>query len=195
VIRPIVLAGARGYEWEADSTQTAIVLPGAILGGTPSCYYVALTLHQCGWRVVQDWSELDRSRDRAEWANERAEAALAYAGDAQLIVAKSATTLATSVAATNDLPGIWLTPLLAETACVEGLRARTAPALLVGGTADASWDGPLARRLSNDVLEIDGADHALARITDLRPLVDAIGMFADRLQPASAADAPTRSRP
>lgn len=49
--------------------------------------------------------------------------------------------------------------------------------------------------MSNDVLEIDGADHALARITDLRPLVDAIGVFADRLQPASAADTPTRSRP
>lgn len=181
MIRPIVFGDARGYEWEADSTKTAIVLPGAILGGTPSCYYAALTLHRCGWRVIQDWSELDRSRDRGEWANERAEAALAYASDAHLIVAKSATTLATGVAVTHALPGIWLTPLLSETRCVEGLRARTAPALLVGGTADESWEGPLARELSNDVLEMDGADHALSRIADLQPLIDAIAMFADRI--------------
>jgi hypothetical protein len=180
VIRPIVLVDGRGYEWEADPARTAIVLPGAILGGTPSCYYAALTLHQASWRVVQVWDELDRSRDRAAWARERAEAALAYAGGARLIVAKSASTLATGVAAEHDLPGIWLTPLLAERPCVEGLLARTAPALLVGGTADETWDGALARGLADDVVELDGADHALARIRDLQPLVDAIAAFAAR---------------
>ena len=181
MIRPIVLAGGRGYEWEADPERTAIVLPGAMLGGAPSCYYAAMALHRAGWRVVQDWDELDRARDRAAWAKERAEAALAYAGTASLLVAKSATTLATGVAAEHDLAGIWLTPLFTENTCVEGLVARTAPALLVGGTADETWDGALARGLSDDVLELDGADHALARIADLQPLVDAIAAFAARV--------------
>ena len=57
------------------------------------------------------------------------------------------------------------------------LRRRTAPALLVGGTADPSWDGALARELSDDVLELDGADHGLARVEHLPPIVDAIEAF------------------
>ena len=35
------------------------------------------------------------------------------------------------------------------------------PCLLVGGSADPYWDGPTARSLTAEVLEIDGADHAM----------------------------------
>jgi hypothetical protein len=143
VIRPIVLSGAGGYEWEADSTQTAIVLPGAILGGAPSCYDAASTLHRRGWRVIQDWSELDRSRDRADRANERAEAALAYAGNAELIVAKSATTLATSVAATHELPAIWLRPLLDDTPERAESRTRSACSLEITVSPEPNRAAPV----------------------------------------------------
>jgi len=166
-----------GFEWGRGRERTALVLPGAMLGGAPSTYYAALTLFEEGWRVVQVWDAFDGD-DRLAWATDRAESALAHAGAAELVVAKSLTTLLTGWAADRGLRGIWLTPLLTEETCVDGLRRRTAPALLVGGTDDPSWDGALARELSDDVLELDGADHGLARIQQLPALVDAVRAFA-----------------
>jgi hypothetical protein len=173
VIEPIEV----GYEWGAGRERTALVLPGAMLGGTPSCYYAALTLYEHGWRVVQVWDEFPGG-DRLEWAEQRATEALSYAGAAELIVAKSLTTLLTHFAADNELKGIWLTPLLHLENVVHGLRRRTAPALLVGGTADESWDGAIAREVADEVLELEGADHGLAKIEQLPLIVDAVARFA-----------------
>jgi hypothetical protein len=55
------------------------------------------------------------------------------------------------------------------------LAQATAPFLLVGGTADRFWDGPLARRLTPYLLEIDAADHGL-QVPG--PLVDSITVLA-----------------
>jgi hypothetical protein len=172
VIEPVDV----GYEWGRGRERTALVLPGAMLGGAPSTYYAALTLFEQGWRVIQVWRTYGGG-DRLGWATEQADAALAYAGTAELVVAKSLTTLLTGWAADRSLRGIWLTPLLPDEACVEGLRRRTAAALLVGGTDDPSWDGALARELG-EVLELAGADHGLAKIEHLPALVGAIRSFA-----------------
>jgi len=179
VIRPVDLGVCGGYEWEGDPDRTAIVLPGAMLGGAPSCYYAALALNEMGWRVVQVWDTFPGG-DRVAWPTSRAEAALAYAGEARLLAGKSAGTLAAGIAADRGLAAVWLTPLLDQPACVEGLRRTTAPALLVGGTDDPTWNGELARELADDVLELDGADHGLARLEDLPPLMDAVRAFAAR---------------
>jgi hypothetical protein len=48
-------------------------------------------------------------------------------------------------------------------------------------TTDPLWDGPLARELADEVLELDGGDHGLARIEHLPAIVDAVGAFAGRL--------------
>lgn len=177
MIQPFDAGPCRGYEWQGDG-PTAVVLPGAMLGGTPTCYYAALTLFELGWHVVQSWNEWDGVSDRLGWATTLTDAALGYAGDVDLLVAKSITTRVTGIAADRGLRAVWLTPLLDLDECVDGLRRRTAPALLVGGTADESWDGGLARELSPDVLELDGGDHALARLEDVAKLVDALRAFA-----------------
>jgi hypothetical protein len=44
---------------------------------------------------------------------------------------------------------------------VDELRRSTAPLLLVGGTADKSWDGDVARELTPHVVEIPDADHGM----------------------------------
>jgi hypothetical protein len=181
VIEPVDLGICSGCEWQGEPSRTAVVLPGAMLGGAPSCHYAALTLFEAGWRVIQVWDTYDRSMNALEWAVSRTEAALDYAGAARLMVAKSATTLAAGVAADRRLAGIWLTPLLAEAPCADGLRARTGRALAIGGTADESWDGALARELADDVLELDGADHGLAKIEHLPQIVDAVSAFAARV--------------
>ena len=104
-----------------------------------------------GWRVIQVWDEfLDRSQDATAWTEARLEAAISFAAaDELLVIAKSLTTRAAGIAAERGLPAIWLTPLLNDPDSVEMLRARTAKALLIGGTADAIWDGALARELSD----------------------------------------------
>jgi hypothetical protein len=187
--RPVDLGVCRGYRWEGRDAASAVVLPGATWGGMPVAAFAINALLTRGWSVVQVWDEyVDPAADPVEWARVRAEAALDAAADPRLIVAKSITSLATPVAAERSVPGAWLTPLLDEARCVEGLRARTAPALLVGGTADSSWDGTLARELSDDVLELPDVDHGLVpgahllgTFDTLRQVTDAIDAFAARL--------------
>jgi hypothetical protein len=182
VIAPVDLGVCRGYEYEGDARRTAIALPGAMLAGMPALWYAFEPLYGDGWRVVLVWDEyLNRSDDPWDWARSRAEAAAAYAGGVSLVIGKSLTTRACTVAAERGWPAVWLTPLLDDSETVEALRRGTAPALLVGGTKDPMWDGAIARELSGDVLELEGADHGLAR-TDQAPLIgSAVAAFTATL--------------
>ncbi|NAZ82859.1 alpha/beta hydrolase [Kineococcus sp. R8] len=84
----------------------------------------------------------------------------------RLLVAKSLTSRLLPLAVERGLPGCWLTPLLHEeevraaVSAVAG-RAAGAPALLVGGAADESWDSSVARASGHRVVEVPGADHSL----------------------------------
>ena len=179
MIRPVDLGICQGYEYEGDPARTAVALPGSMLAGMPALWWAFEPLLDEGWRIVLVWDQfLDRTQDPTEWSHARAEAAAEYAGDVRLVIAKSLTTRAASLAADREWSGIWLTPLLDDDESVAGLRRRTAPALLVGGTADPTWNGALARELSDDVLELDGADHGLARIDQAQLIADTVRAFA-----------------
>ena len=183
MIEPVDLGVCRGYEYAGDG-PTAIALPGAMLGGMPSVGFAIEGVRRNGWRVVQVWDEVhDWTQEPTAWVNARVEAAASFAGEPSLVIAKSLTTRAAAIAADRGWPAAWLTPLLHDEDVVAGLRRRRAPALLVGGTADQSWDGALARELADDVLELDGADHGLARLEDLRAVADAVADFSGRLRP------------
>jgi hypothetical protein len=78
-----------------------------------------------------------------------------------VVLGKSLGTLAAPLVADRGLSAVWLTPLLTDEPTVAALRRATGPCLLVGGTADPYWDGHTARSLAADVVEIDGADHAI----------------------------------
>jgi hypothetical protein len=56
---------------------------------------------------------------------------------------------------------VWLTPLLEEETLRAVLVNPTAPTLLVGGTADSTWDSQFVISPTIDVLEIDAVDHLL----------------------------------
>jgi len=85
----------------------------------------------------------------------------ARTGAASVVVGKSLGSLAAPVVAYRGLAAVWFTPLLTDEPTVAALRRAIGPCLLVGGTADPYWDGPTARSLTADVVEIDGADHAM----------------------------------
>lgn len=78
-----------------------------------------------------------------------------------VLIGKSLGSRAAQVAADRDLPGIWFTPLLYIPDVVSALRRCSAPFLLIGGGADESWDGAVARELTPHVVELPGADHGL----------------------------------
>ena len=180
MLEPLDHGVCRGYGWRLDAERLAVVLPGRLLAGMPSVSIPVYALLDRGWGAVQVWDEaLAPDLDPSGWVRERTEAALAVAGDrAALLVAKSLSTRAAGLAAERSLPAVWLTPLLNDPLCVALLRARTAPALLVGGTADPAWDGALARELSDDVLELPGADHGFGGPQGVRSLLDNLGEVA-----------------
>jgi len=182
VIERIDLGLCGGYDYAGDG-PTAVALPGAMLGGMPSVGFAIEGARRNGWRVVQVWDERrDPTEDATSWTEARLEAAASFAGEPSLVIAKSVTTRAAGLVADRGWPAVWLTPLLDDDESVEGLRRRGAPALLVGGTADPTWDGALARELSDDVLELAGADHGLARLEDLGAVAEAVAELSRRLR-------------
>ena len=184
MIRPVDLGICHGYEYDGDPARTAVILPGRMLAGMPVNAFAQQGLTKAGWRVVQVWDEyLDPDEDAHQWVHERLAAAVRHAPEARalLVVGKSMGTLGAADAAEHGWPGIWLTPLLNDGESVVALRRRTAPALLIGGTADPMWNGRVARELTDDVLELDGADHGLAKSEHLPQIVDAVAAFAARV--------------
>ncbi|MGA8117456.1 MAG: alpha/beta hydrolase [Actinocatenispora sp.] len=99
-------------------------------------------------------------------------------GARTVLIGKSLGSRAAPVAADRDVPAVWFTPLLRTPSTVAALRRCTAPFLLVGGTADESWDGELARELTPHVLELPDADHGLVVPG---PLAGTIGAHAAAL--------------
>jgi len=177
LIERIDLGPCAAYDYGGDG-PTAVVLPGAMLGGMPSVWFAFEPLVTAGWRVVLVWDEfLDRDRDHWAWTRARLDAATDYAGGADLLVGKS---LGVYGVAPAGQPAVCLTPSLNDPELVAVLRNRTAPTLLVGGTDDPGWDGAAARALSDDVLELDGADHGLARVDQAPEVGAAVAAFSAR---------------
>lgn len=175
----------------ADPRQVALVLPGrAYSADMPLLYYLRALLGQRGWEVLDvSWGTTPPTTDDAVLAV--ADEALAdVRAPRVLLVGKSLGTRAIPLAADRSLPGIWLTPLVTEPSVRSALSRLRAPALLVGGTADPSWD-PAVRGLGHEVLEIDGGTHTLdvpgdveASVAALSRVVSAAARFLDRSETA-----------
>jgi hypothetical protein len=173
---------ARWYAGDPD--RVAVVLPGALyLPFAPLLWFAREVALARGWSVLEVWDEYrDRTEDPWRWVFERAEAALRHAGDAgRALVTKSISSRAVTIAAEKGLAGIWLTPLLNDDDIAVGFEQLSAPALLVGGTADESWDGALAQRAGHEVLEIEGANHALQIEGDPLASIDALRRVTERM--------------
>jgi hypothetical protein len=92
-----------------------------------------------------------------------------------VIIAKSLGTYAAMLAAEQQLPAIWLTPLLHIEVIAEAIGRNPAPTLLVGGTRDRSWLPDIAAATSKRVVTITGGDHGLRPPGPLRAYTQALG--------------------
>jgi hypothetical protein len=116
------------------------------------------TVHRYSWS--QAFPEPDAPEIEG-WVSGEVGPLIDTVGGRPLLIAKSLGTNAAAIAAKRSLPAVWLTPLLTLPWVADALGRATAPFLLVGGTADNTWDGDIARRLSPHVLEVEGADHGM----------------------------------
>ena len=183
-VTEVDLGPCRGMQFDRGADGWVIVLPGAGYPTTaPLLWFAREAALESGRNVLAVIDAYDGSTDPQTWVDERAEAATGHLGEGTrpILVAKSITSRAAPLAARLGLPAVWLTPLIGEasasaaTAVLGGLAAATAPFLLIGGSADPSWDGARARSFGRgEVLEIADADHALQVPGDMSRSIDAL---------------------
>jgi hypothetical protein len=156
-------------------SRHAVVIPGRMYGPRMGLMlYVAEAVARRGAEVeVMEWAP--PPEQSVERVAEQVEPVVAKQPAPPLLVGKSLGSLAAGVAADRGLPAVWLTPLLHLPECVAALRRATQPFLLVGGTADAAWDGALARELTPHVLEVEGGSHGLMVPGPLRRTTEELG--------------------
>jgi pimeloyl-ACP methyl ester carboxylesterase len=178
--------------FSGNPDSVAVLLPGAgYVPAAPLLWFAREAAQAHGWSVLQVWDEFDRIQDPEEWVADRLEAALAFVGEAgdRLVIAKALSSLALPATAAAAIPGVWFTPLLDREDVRAALEAVQAPTLVVGATADPTWDADFVANLENvEVVEIDGSNHVLAHATDptrsidyLRTVTQGVGSFIDRL--------------
>jgi hypothetical protein len=148
------------------NSREAIVLPGAAYGpSAPLLMYPSsaaqargATIRPVHWNDPARMSTLQPD-ERGPWVEPQVPTPTE--GADTVLIGKSLGTFAASVAADRNLPAVWLTPVLTSDWVVSALKRSTAPFLLIGGTADELWDSTLARKLTQYVLEVEGADHGM----------------------------------
>jgi len=185
-VRPtdVDLGVCRGQAFDAGADRWVILLPGANYPPTaPLLWFAREAALAGGWNVLALTDTFNRTDDPLRWVEERANAAIQHVDGptSPLLIAKSLTSLAAPLAARLGLSAVWLTPLInaadvsVSRVVLDGLAAASAPCLLVGGTADPTWDAAIARSVPNaEVLEICEADHLLQIPGDVAGSVDAL---------------------
>lgn len=200
-IDKVYLGQAHGRVFDQGARSWAIILPGAGYSAqAPLLWYSRRAALAAGRNVLVVTDAFDRETDDpVRWVEERVQATFDHVRGQDshpLLIAKSMSSLAAPFAAQERLPGVWLTPLIdadgttIENQVLVGLRAGTAPRLLVGGSDDPTWSARVASTLSNaEVLELPGADHSLevpedvaASLANLRTVTEAVGRFLAELR-------------
>lgn len=205
----------RGYEGEplpcllhgsSSASGAAVMLPGAArsgnrLGGTPArpdLHFTRALLQQVGLAVLEVWWDTGSAPDDdlRRWVGENALAATREAArrhPVRVLVGRSMGTggLAALLAESDyeDLPTIWLAPLVRNDRIRAALTNARGPCLIVGGTADDSFDVDFVRSIESartHVVLLEGAHHGLA-VDDpvaslylLESMLESIRLFLDR---------------
>ncbi|MEV0005843.1 alpha/beta hydrolase [Micromonospora sp. NPDC050980] len=171
--RRAVLAPGRGYDTRG-----------------PLFVYLAEALRRLGFEVHEVTWRLDELRLDAAPGWVAAQLAPVLDAGADLLVGKSLGSFAAPLAADRGIPAVWLTPLLHDPAVRDPLGRATAPFLLAGGTADPSWDGAVARRLTPHVVEVADADHSMMTPGPLARSAEALGRVCTAVEEFVAGRSP-----
>lgn len=181
--------------------KRALVLPGrGYTVAYPLLHWTCAALAEGGWfvqTVTWDTGDLGANEPTGQRYVEYVTAGAARAAEEMpaaettLVVGKSLGTFATGWATERRWPGAWLTPLLGRPEVRHPLLDAVRhgiPGLLVGGSADPSWNGVSARETGMPVHEVAGGDHSLETRTgwadsarNVSEAVAAVAAFAGSL--------------
>jgi hypothetical protein len=185
------LGPCRGLLHEADPRRCLLLLPGARYPTrAPLLWFARGVGVERGWSALEVLDQLPAGAPPGQWALDRAERALAAVSATEVVVVgKSLASAAAGMVADRGLAAVWLTPLLGEAAVVDAMSRTSRPTLLVGGTADPTWQpGALPQNPVLETEELAGADHGLELPGDVAGSLDAlrgvtarIGAFLDGL--------------
>ncbi len=173
---------------EGDRARCAVVLPGMFYPTrAPVIWFAREAALAQGWSALEVLGEPGEHPEPVAWQRAAADAAFEAAGSARvLVIGKSLSTLLAGPVADRDLPAVWLTPALTESAVGDGLARARRPTVVMGGTADDFWrreaipDNPAL-----EIIELPGLDHSLrvpgdplASIEPLGAVVRAVARIA-----------------
>jgi hypothetical protein len=174
---------------ETTPDRSAVLIPGRTYGpSAPLLMYAGnaaeargARLHAISW-PADDGSLGSAPSEVGRWVCTHTRPALERMTTPPLLIGKSLGTHAAALAADENLPAVWLTPVLTSDWVVDALRRSEAPFLLAGGTVDRFWDGKLARSLTPYVLEVSGADHGMYVPGPLAGSAAALGRVATAVE-------------
>ncbi|WIB27233.1 hypothetical protein [Curtobacterium sp. MCSS17_015] len=140
-----------------------LVLAGAGYGQqAPLLWWSAAVTRQADCELIAPaWTVDDAARaDPVGFVTQHVETALGGRRP-DLVIAKSFGCFALPWAVANDVPGVWLTPVLTDDVVRDALAAVGFPHVAVGGSADPMWQPGRVARTEARLVTVDGADHAL----------------------------------
>jgi hypothetical protein len=165
-----------------------VILPGIrYFSQAPLLWFAREAAQAGGWSVVEVDERAPRDQEPFEWMRGQAERALEAASSAErvVVIGKSLGSVAATLVSG---PAVWLTPLLNQPEVAGAIASATAPALLVGSTADPTWAEGAPGNEVVEVLELEGLDHALqvtgdptASVAVLGDVTARVGAFLERL--------------
>jgi hypothetical protein len=147
-----------------EAERRVVVLPGARYPTrAPLLWFAREVALAKGFGVLEVLDEPPAGEDPFAWVRDRARRALDHEPAPTTVgVGKSLASDVADLVAERDLPAVWLTPLLDRPNVRAGIAAATRPALLVGGTADPTWQpDALPSSVLIEQLELVGHDHSL----------------------------------
>lgn len=149
-----------------EAERRVVILPGARYPTrAPLLWFAREVALAKGFGVLEVLDEPPAGEDPFAWIRDRAQRALDHQpAPTTVVIGKSLASDVADLAADRELPAIWLTPLLDRANVRAALARATAPFLMVGGTADPTWQ-PQAIPSSALVaqLELPEHDHSLQR--------------------------------
>lgn len=149
-----------------EAERRVVILPGARYPTrAPLLWFAREVALAKGFGVLEVLDEPPAGEDPFAWIRDRAQRALDHQpAPTTVVIGKSLASDVADLAADRELPAIWLTPLLDRANVRAALARATAPLLMVGGTADPTWQPqaiPSSALVSQ--LELPEHDHSLQR--------------------------------
>jgi hypothetical protein len=147
----------------AQRTPLVLVLAGAGYGQqAPLLWWTDTIARQTGCAVVAPRWTVDHTaeEDPVRFVEQALTTALAGRRP-DLVIAKSFGCAALPWALAEEVPGVWLTPVLTDHVVRQALAAADDTHIALGGSADPAWRPELVRGTRARLQTVDQADHRL----------------------------------